>query len=496
MNQIIVDASLSQVCVALIEDGKLAEIYMERKNDRRIAGNIYKGKITNVLPGMQAAFVDIGLKKNAFLFVKDAILPEQMGSQKDNKTSIKDIVKCGQDIVVQVIKEPIGTKGARITTHLTIPGRYLVLMPHNNYVGVSRRINKEKERKRLKNIMYNLKPENIGMIIRTEGIGKVEKDFEEDLEILLKIWNKIEKEKDLGFAPRIIYKDLDLLQRTVRDIFTRDIEEFVINDRVKYQCVLELLDIISPFLKERVKYFDKGIDIFEYYNVEKMLKDVVGKKVNLKSGGYIIIEQTEALTVIDVNTGKYVGRTDLQDTILKINKEAAEEITKQLRLRDIGGIIIVDFIDMNSPDEEKEVLKVLQKALDKDKNKTNVLGITKLGLLEMTRKKVRDCIDSFILKQCPYCKGTGSVLSEYMIVKKVEKIVRNIAFHTNAEAIAIELNPSVMSVFEEEDGFLIRELEKNSGLKIFIKEMNILHANDIKVKAYGKMEQIRKMIQK
>jgi len=497
MNQIIIDSSLTQICVALMENEDLVEVYIERKNNRRTVGDIYKGRVTNVLPGMQAAFVDIGLKKNAFLYVKDAIFPMHVKQFKEEKVSIKDILKSGQDIVVQVIKEPMGTKGPRVTTHLTLPGRYLVLMPYNNYVGISRRIEDEEERKRLKKLIDELKPEHIGLIVRTEGMGKGKDDFKEDLNNLMRIWENIEREKKLGLAPRVLYKDLDLLQRTVRDLFTSDIEQLVINDREKYKHILELVDILSPHLKERVKYFneeDEGIGIFQYYKIENMLNDVASQVVHLKSGGYIVIDQTEALTVIDVNTGKYVGNIDLQDTILKINKEAAEEIAKQLRLRDIGGIIIVDFIDMEDSYEKEEVLEVLQNALDKDKTKTTVLGITKLGLLEMTRKKVRERIGTIVLTKCPYCQGTGSVLSEYMIIQKIEKELKRIALHTNAEAVAIEVNPLVIKVLDSENGMLLKDLENITGLKVFVKGNDLVHANHIKVKAYGSMERVRKTV--
>ncbi len=497
MNQIIIDSSLTQICVALMENEDLVEVYIERKNNRRTVGDIYKGRVTNVLPGMQAAFVDIGLKKNAFLYVKDAIFPMHVKQFKEEKVSIKDILKSGQDIVVQVIKEPMGTKGPRVTTHLTLPGRYLVLMPYNNYVGISRRIEDEEERKRLKKLIDELKPEHIGLIVRTEGMGKGKDDFKEDLNNLMRIWENIEREKKLGLAPRVLYKDLDLLQRTVRDLFTSDIEQLVINDREKYKHILELVDILSPHLKERVKYFneeDEGIGIFQYYKIENMLNDVASQVVHLKSGGYIVIDQTEALTVIDVNTGKYVGNIDLQDTILKINKEAAEEIAKQLRLRDIGGIIVVDFIDMEDSYEKEEVLEVLQNALDKDKTKTTVLGITKLGLLEMTRKKVRERIGTIVLTKCPYCQGTGSVLSEYMIIQKIEKELKRIALHTNAEAVAIEVNPLVIKVLDSENGMLLKDLENITGLKVFVKGNDLVHANHIKVKAYGSMERVRKTV--
>ncbi|QXM05769.1 Rne/Rng family ribonuclease [Crassaminicella indica] len=491
MNEIIVNSSLSQTRVALLEDKELVELYIERENSKRTVGNIYKGRVTNVLPGMQAAFVDIGCEKNAFLFVKDAIPPEMSGSKE---VSIRDVVKNGQEIIVQVIKESIGTKGARVTTHLTLPGRYLVLMPYIDYIGISRRINDEEERDRLRNILEELKPSNMGIIVRTAGEGKTEKELKEDLKFLLKLWQKIDKEKHLGFAPRVIYKDLDLIHRTIRDMFTGNIDKFVINDKEKYNSIIDLVELIAPHLRNRVEFFEMDMDIFDYYRIEKMIYEAIGRKVWLKSGGYIIIDQTEALTVIDVNTGKYVGSIDLEDTVLRTNKEAAIEIAKQLRLRDIGGIIIVDFIDMNNDGAEREVLEVLEKALEKDKTKTNVLGITQLGLLEMTRKKIRGRIGSIMQRKCPYCDGTGNVLSEYTVIQNIEKEVRRIAVHTNAQAVLIEVNPSVEALLKADGNRFVHELEEISNIKIFIEGVDHIHNNHLNVKAMGKIEKIESII--
>ncbi|WP_053957506.1 Rne/Rng family ribonuclease [Inediibacterium massiliense] len=491
MNEIVVDASLNQIRVALLEDEELSEIYMETDHYKRVVGNIYKGRVTNVLPGMQAAFVDMGLEKNGFLYVKDAI-PYSQGKKG---ISIKEAVKNGQEIIVQVTKEPMGTKGARVTTHLTLPGRYLVLMPGNNYVGISRRIEKEEERDRLRKIIEQIRPQNVGIIIRTAGEGKEEKELKDDLKFLLKLWQKIEKEKKLGFAPRVIYKDMDLLHRTVRDSFTQDIDQFIINDKEKYKSILELVELIDPNLKDRVKYFNIDMNIFDHYKIESMISDAISRRVWLKSGGYLVIDQTEALTVIDVNTGKYVGNLDLEDTITKTNKEAAQEIAKQLRLRDIGGIIIVDFIDMDHEDTQREVLEILQKSLLKDRTKTNVLGITQLGLVEMTRKKIRGRISSIMQKKCPYCEGTGRVLSEYMVMQKIEKEVKRIAIHTNSEGVLFEVSPTLEKILSTDaKGFMI-ELENLTNIKIFIQKNIEVHDDEYVVKTMGKIEKIKNMLQ-
>lgn len=496
MNEIIVDSSYNQTRVALLEEDELVELYIERDNNRRTVGNIYKGRITNVLPGMQAAFVDIGFEKNAFLFVKDAI-PNEKPSTKEylsGDVSIRDVVKNGQEIIVQVIKEPIGTKGARVTTHLTLPGRYLVLMPDVDYTGISRRITDENERERLRKAVEDIKPNRMGVIVRTAGEGKEEKELKDDLKFLLKLWQKIDKEKNLGYAPRIIYRDVDLIQKTIRDIFTKEISNFIINDKEKYNNILELLELLAPHLKERVKLIEDDVDIFSYYNIESMIKSAISKKIWLKSGGYLIIDQTEALTAIDVNTGKYVGSIDLEDTVLKTNLEAAKEIAKQLRLRDIGGIIIIDFIDMNSEKGEKKVVTLFEKELSRDRTKTNVLGITQLGLLEMTRKKVRERIGSVLQTNCPYCEGTGKVLSEYTIMHNIEKEIKRIVLHTNAEAVLMEVNTAVQNSIKEDTNYL-NELERIYNIKIFIKGMEQIHTNDFKVSAMGKIDKILKIVE-
>ncbi len=492
MKEIIVDSSFNQTRVALLEQKELVELYIEREDNKRTVGNIYKGKITNVLPGMQAAFVDIGFEKNAFLFVKDAIPPDT----KDGKDlSIKDVVKNGQDIIVQIVKEPMGTKGARVTTHLTLPGRYLVLMPYVDYIGISRRISNETERERLHKLIEEIKPNNMGVIIRTAGQSKDEKDLKEDLKFLLKLWNKIDKEKNLGFAPKTIFKDVDLLNKTIRDMFTKDIDRLIINDREKYNNVLELLEFLAPHLKDRVEPFGKDQDIFSFYKIEAMIKNALSKKIWLKSGGYIVIDQTEALTSIDVNTGKYVGTIDLEDTVLKTNLEAAKEIAKQLRLRDIGGIIIIDFIDMTTENGEKDVIQLFEEELSKDKTKTNVLGMTQLGLLEMTRKKVKERVNSILEKKCPYCDGTGKVLSEYTVMHSIEKELARTKIHTNAEAILLEVNPTVEALIMEGEESILKGLEQLYGLKIFIKSFNTVHANEFSVVTIGKINKVEKKLQ-
>jgi len=411
-NDIIVDVGSSETRVALLEDGELVELHIEKNSSERYVGNIYRGKVKDVLPGMQAAFIDIGHERNAFLYVTDAIIQKEYPDNEKEKINgrnlnICDVLKTGQEITVQVIKEPIGTKGPRVTTHITLPGRYMVLLPNADYTGVSRRIENEDERARLKKIAESLKPEGKGLIIRTAAEGKEKEDFLKDLDYLTKLWETTKRKEHKGNVPRCIYQEYNIVERTVRDLFTQDISKFVINDVQQYERVLELLDLISPSLKARVKYFSKDYQIFEYYQIESQILRAMSRKVWLKSGGYIIFDKTEALTVIDVNTGKFTGRHNLEDTVVRTNIEAAAEIAKQLRLRDIGGIIIIDFIDMHESEHQKMVLDALIQTLKKDRTKTTVVGMTGLGLIEMTRKKVRSELSTIMSDDCPYCGGTG-----------------------------------------------------------------------------------------
>ncbi len=417
MNRIIVDVHEMFTRVALQESEELSEIYVEKNLNESVVGNIYKGRVENVLQGMQAAFVDIGMDKNAFLYVKDAIPNAYFDEEDDNSLAtqfkdvqITDILKPGQEIMVQVVKEPISTKGARVTTHITLPGRYLVLMPTVEYIGISRRIESDEERERLKAVVDKFKPAGMGLIVRTAAEGCTDAEFAEDIEFLLKLWDNIRTNQKSGSIPRIVHKDLNIIYRTVRDIFTNNIDSFVINNKEHYERVIELLKLISPQLIHKVQHFDKAYDLFEYFNISSQITKMLSRKVWLKSGGYIVIDQTEALTSIDVNTGKFVGTIDLKDTVLKTNVEASREIARQLRLRDIGGIVIIDFIDMPDKEHEKVVIEVLKNALKRDRTRSNVFGMTQLGLLEMTRKKVRQRAEYSFLEACPQCGGEGKVL--------------------------------------------------------------------------------------
>lgn len=495
MKEIIIDVGSRQTRVALLENKELTEIYIERQSNERVTGNIYKGKVENVLPGMQAAFVDIGLDKNAFLYVKDA-LPNTYFDEDDEYVDpgqykdyqIDELLKAGQEIMVQIMKEPIDTKGARVTTHITLPGRFVVLMPTVEYIGISRRIESDAVREKLRKIAEEQKPKGMGLIVRTAAEDCTAEDISSDINFLLKLWDNIKQKQKTGVTPRIVHKDINIVYRTVRDMFTKDIERLVINNKEHYEKVRELVAMISTHLRNKVEYYNKGYDIFEYYQVEPQLGKIISRKVWLKCGGYIVIDQTEALTSIDVNTGKFVGTVDLRDTVLKTNIEAAKEIAKQLRLRDIGGIIIIDFIDMPDTGHESAVLEALKNALRKDRTRTNVLGMTQLGLVEMTRKKVRQRIENVLLAPCPYCKGEGRILSSETIVKKIEKEVNSLFFNTSAMAAYLEIHPDVEELINYYIAEDLIELGKSYKKPVFIKTSPELHREGYSVKGINMPE--------
>ncbi|OQB25199.1 MAG: Ribonuclease G [Firmicutes bacterium ADurb.Bin182] len=488
--EILVDINPYQTRVALLEDGVLAEIYIERRGRERTVGNIYNGKVQNVLPGMQAAFVDIGLERNAFLYAGDIQVNKSdfnFGSDNEEvaigSSNIRDIVKAGQDIMVQVLKEPVGTKGARVTTHITLPGRTLVLMPTVNYVGVSRRIEDENERERLRNILERIKPENMGVIVRTAAAGKNEAEFESDLAFLLRLWKRIQQKSGLVSSPRLIHAEESLIFRTIRDIFTPDISKLTINDREFYERVQVVANIISPGLTDRV-ILNESYDLFDQYDLEPKIEKALARKVWLKNGGYIVIDHTEALTSIDVNTGKYVGGDNLQETITETNCEAAKEIARQIRLRDMSGIIIIDFIDMDKMSDKEKLLETLNAELKKDRTKSNVLGITSLGLVEMTRKKIRQPIDSILQIPCPYCNGDSRVLSEESVVLKIRHRLLKCFDEQSCPVYLVRAHPNVIALINDESAAFSALLPLIPGKTIYIKPDPAMHIQEYAVEPH------------
>ncbi len=410
MKQIIVHCAEDNTKVALMENRKLVEYYVESSSGQSVAGNIYVGRVVNVLPGMQAAFVDIGLSKNAFLYIDD-LLPAGPEKQPKAKPPIDRLIREGQEIMVQVIKEPSGTKGARVTTHYSLPGRWVVYMPTARYTGISRKIAAAEERERLQSLAEQMLRSGEGMVVRTAAEGESREAIERDLGFLRNLWSGIHARIGTGPIPACVYQDLDIIPRLVRDIFNDEVDELVIDDQAQGEEVIRLLERISPKLADRVKIYSEALPQDLYNGVQEELEKAFRSKIWLRSGGYLFLDQTEALTVFDVNTGKFIGMDSLENTVFQTNLEAAEEIARLIRLRDLGGIIIVDFIDMDDEQNRNRIANYMQNAMARDRTKSIVVGWTKLGLLEITRKKIRNRMDSLFFESCPGCGGTGRVFS-------------------------------------------------------------------------------------
>ncbi|WP_434511341.1 Rne/Rng family ribonuclease [Desulfitobacterium sp. AusDCA] len=411
MKEIILQGQAQQMRAAVFEDGNVIEVHEEEGAYSHLVGNIYRGRVENVLPGMQAAFVDIGLGKNAFLYVADAIPLRFDGDAKvsvNRLPRVEQVLKSRQELLVQIIKEPVGTKGARISTNITIPGRYTVLMPNTDYIGVSRRITDEDERTRLRELARGICPQGMGVIIRTLAEGVEGNELTEDLQELVELWQQITVKLPHVSVPGLAHEDVDLLSRMIREWVDSSVEALTVNQPEVAEGLRNALRKIGHPAANHVRLIYKD-NLFDDYGVDDEIRKALRSKVWLKSGGYLVVQQTEALTVIDVNTGKYVGQNSLEHTVLHTNCEAAEEIARQLRLRNLGGIIIIDFIDMISEEDQKQVLGVLEKACAKDKVKCQIMGLTQLGLVEMTRKKIGQTLAVRYSKPCPTCDGTGRI---------------------------------------------------------------------------------------
>jgi ribonuclease G len=455
---------------------RVAELYLERRGNRSIVGNIYKGRVDNVLAGLEAAFVDIGLEKNGFLHVDEIVLPgveaprRGRGGSREGR-QITDMLKPGQDIVVQVVKDPLKTKGARLSMDLTIAGRYMVYAPYGEGIGVSRRLD-DKERERLRKEAAKLDLKGAGAIIRTAAQGAKRADLERELVYLFKLGEVLEKRVAESTAPALVFQEADLSVRVVRDIFSADFERAIVDDPKQHHRLVSFFSRTAPELVDHVELWEEDQPLFEAFGVEQVLDSTLSRRVDLPSGGYLMIDYAEALTVIDVNSGSFIGRgkgARLEDTITKTNLEAADEVVRQLRLRDIGGIIVIDFIDMARARNRDAVLKTLRKALDEDRTKTFVVEISPLGLVEMTRQNVTDGVREIMTRPCPTCDGEGVIKSEETIAIEFERRMREIASETSADAVLIQMNPRVSAEFTANDGRVLRSIEEDTG-KVFVFE--------------------------
>ncbi len=455
---------------------RVAELYLERRGSRSIVGNIYKGRVDNVLAGLEAAFIDIGLEKNGFLHVDEIVLPgveaprRGRGGTRDGR-NITDMLKPGQEIVVQVVKDPLKTKGARLSMDLTIAGRYMVYAPFGEGVGVSRRLD-DKERERLRKEAAKLDLRGAGAIIRTAAQGAKRADLERELIYLFKLGEVLQKRVAETPAPELVFQEADLSVRVVRDIFSDDFERAVVDDPKQHHRLLSFFSRTAPELVEHVELWEEETPLFEAFGVEDVLASTLSRRVDLPSGGYLVIDYAEALTVIDVNSGSFIGRgkgARLEDTITKTNLEAADEVVRQLRLRDIGGIIVIDFIDMARARNRDAVLKTLRKALDEDRTKTFVVEISPLGLVEMTRQNVTEGVREIMTRPCPTCDGEGVIKSEETIAIEFERRMRDLAKEATADALLIQMNPRVSAEFTGNDARVLHAIEEETG-KVFVFE--------------------------
>ncbi|MDF2411968.1 MULTISPECIES: ribonuclease G [Aeromonas] len=468
--ELLVNVTPSETRVALVENGLLQEVHVERQAKRGIVGNIYKGKISRVLPGMQAAFVDIGMDKAAFLHASDIVPHTECVAVKEKEQfqvgNIAELVRQGQDIMVQVVKDPLGTKGARLTTDITLPSRYLVFMPGSAHVGVSQRIESEAERERLKRTVASYVDDLGGYIIRTAAEGVGEQELEQDAAFLKRLWRKILERKHKYPPCKILYEDPSLAFRVVRDFVGAELDKIRVDSRQSFDQLKRFTEEYVPELAGKLEYYSGESPIFDLYDVENEIQRALDRKVELKSGGYLIIDQTEAMTTVDINTGAFVGHRNLEETIFNTNVEATAAIARQLRLRNLGGIIIIDFIDMQSEDHRRRVLHSLEQALSKDRAKTNVNGFSQLGLVEMTRKRTRESLEHVLCSECPECKGRGRVKTVESVCFEILRELIRVNRAYDADQFTVYAAPAVADYLRGEESHSLAELEVFIGKQV------------------------------
>lgn len=522
--EMIVSSNGHETMVAILEDDLLAEVFIERERQRGIVGNVYKGRVSKVLPGMQSAFVDVGLDRDAFLYVTDVVDTleefERLESGDEDETDpaetntaeetapgdvasrpergrarergpaqkIEELLKEGQEVLVQVVKEPLGTKGARITSHVTMPGRFLVFMPTVDHLGVSRKIESREERARLRGIVRDFREQqgfSGGIIIRTAAAGRSQEDIVSDLHYFHQLWKEIRQRVDTVRAPTVIYREQGLVAKLLRDLLSEDFASIRIDNEQEHRRALELIGRIMPAMATRVKLYTKDYPIFEEYGIQAEIDKALGSKVWLKSGGYIVINQTEALVAIDVNTGRYVGKRTgrLEDTIVKTNLEAVKEIVRQIRLRDLGGIIVLDFIDMEERKNRQKVFQAVEQELRKDRAPSKPIQVSDFGLIIITRKRVKQSLERLLTEPCPYCSGTGTIKSSSTICYEILAEMRKVRTELNGHTVILRVNPDIARALKEEELAVLRDLEVSLGKTITIKPDAHLHHEQFDVMA-------------
>ena len=488
---LIVSTNPRETRVALLEDGVVSEIFLEREAHRGIVGSIYKGRVTRVLPGMQSAFVDIGLERDAFLHAADVFeeLPENLLTPEETDAArsapIEERLHEGEEVVVQVLKEPMGTKGARITSHVSLPGRYLVLMPTVEHVGVSRKITDEEERRRLKTVLKEFRQERGGggLIARTAGQGHEAEAFLRDGRYLSRTWDEVRALASRQRAPVLLYREPSLLERLLRDLLSDDVASIRLDNEREFQRTLELVRALEPSLASRVRLHDGVSGIMEEHGVQAELERALRSKVWLPTGGYIVINQTEALVAIDVNTGRFVGKNQLEETLLKANLDAVREIVRQIRLRDLGGIIVVDFIDMEERRSRREVMRALEQEMRKDRSPTKLLSVNEFGLVILTRKRVKQSLERLLMQPCPYCSGSGQVKGVATVCSEIYDEVKKLAADLRGQKLVLRVNPEVARALAGDEAPVLRSLASLTGGDVSVQADALLHQEQFDVVA-------------
>jgi ribonuclease G len=539
--EMIISSSAHETRVAILEEDQVAEIFIERERSRGVVGNLYKGRVSKVLPGMQSAFIDLGLERDGFLYVTDVIAPSEefdrfetedepafapvsnggatagqgapgvrrAGSaeggpagrggrrgdrndrEKGPEPKIEELLKEGQEIIVQVAKEPLGTKGARLTSHATMPGRFLVFMPTVDHVGVSRKIDSRDERSRLRGIVREFREQHGftgGLIIRTAAAGRPKEDIVSDLSYFHRVWTEIRQKSESSRAPAVVYREQSLVAKLLRDLLTEDFTAIRIDNEVEYRRICELVERIMPALAQKVKLYEKEYPIFEEYGVQAEIDRALRSKVWLKSGGSIVINQTEALVAIDVNTGRYVGKKTagrLEDTILKTNLEAVKEIIRQIRLRDLGGIIVLDFIDMEEKKNRQKVFQTVEQELRKDRAPSKALQVSDFGLVIITRKRVKQSLERVLTEPCPYCAGSAVIKSSSTICYEILSEVKKISADLNGQSLVLRVNPDIARALRDEERAVFKDLKQSLGREIAVRSDAQLHHEQFDLMAIG-----------
>jgi ribonuclease G len=498
--EILVNANPRETRVAILEDDLLVELLVDRPDARRMVGDVYLGKVEAVLPGIQAAFVNIGTEKAAFLHASDIVVPDGDADPDDDEDDdapggrrerrelppIQDVLKRGQEIVVQVSKEPISTKGPRVTAQVSLAGRFLVYMPFASRVGVSRKIGERSERQRLRAMLTELLPPDAGgVIVRTVSEDATREVFERELNSLIAAWKRIKRKNQFLRAPALIHRETNVTRGLVRDVFSSKVDALTVDSRQVYNEIVEYLGGIAPDLVDRVKMYEGQVPLFDQFDIETEIRDLFKRRCDLPSGGYLIIEQTEALVSVDVNSGRYTGKKDPEKTIFRTNSEAAREIARQLRLRDIGGIIVCDFIDMETQSNRDRVLQELRTHLGRDRARTKAFAVSELGLIEMTRQRVRQSHWQSMTESCPTCAGTGRVFTPETIVRRLERAVRRMGAEGRREAVVLRMHPEIALHVLEEERDLLRRLEKAAGFPVEMRDDPLLKPDEYRLVVKG-----------